>query len=61
MPLANLSCTLGPVQRYPIAGGSCLYRYPYLTPIVIVIWLPPLRPRSAALPRLPMLPHLRWV
>ena len=60
--MANLSYTLGPVQRYPIAGGSCLYRYPpYLIPIVIVIWLPPLRPRSAAGPRPPMLSHLRWV
>ena len=29
---------------------------PWLTPVVIAIWLPPLRPRSADVPRPPMLP-----
>ena len=46
----------------PHCGGLLLVSVPpYLTPIVIVIWLPPLRPRSAAVPRPPMLSHLRWV
>ena len=55
-----LAQSTGTSDRIPIAGSPYPYSCPSLNTLVIEFRLPPLRSRSAAMPRLPMLPTCGW-